>query len=117
MWKCTFKLRAEPKRWIEVTAPLFPSERPVGGGATSSSIEATAGVVTLPILAILLLVQAAPGAETPAVAIVRFENNTGDPAWDPLGRGLADMLVTDLGGVGGGLQWLNGSGWRRFSPS
>jgi curli biogenesis system outer membrane secretion channel CsgG len=32
----------------------------------------------------------------PTVALTYFDNNTGDPSFDPLGRGLADMLITDL---------------------
>lgn len=33
------------------------------------------------------------------VAVAHFDNNTGDSAYDALGRGLADMLVTDLSGL------------------
>ena len=35
-------------------------------------------------------------AEPPTIAILVFANNTGDETFDALGRGLADMLVTDL---------------------
>ncbi|MEQ8275765.1 MAG: CsgG/HfaB family protein [Deltaproteobacteria bacterium] len=34
-----------------------------------------------------------------SLAITYFTNNTGDAAFDPLGRGLADMLITDLSHV------------------
>jgi curli biogenesis system outer membrane secretion channel CsgG len=30
------------------------------------------------------------------IALTYFDNNTGDASYDPLGRGLADMLITDL---------------------
>ena len=41
----------------------------------------------------------APGA-APApltVAVSYFDNNTGKAEYDPLAKGLADMLITDLG--------------------
>lgn len=40
-------------------------------------------------------------ASTPAIAVAYFDNNTGDGTFDPLGRGLADMLITDLSSVSG----------------
>src|SRR5262245_41137245 len=45
---------------------------------------------------------AAPGAARPAptVAVSYFDNNTGKAEYDPLAKGLADMLITDLGQVG-----------------
>lgn len=56
-----------------------------------------------------LTVVAALGAAAPAraaapagpktLAISYFDNNSGDRALDPLARGLADMLITDLGGI------------------
>ena len=39
--------------------------------------------------------------ETPTVLVTYFANHTGDTAYDPLGRGLADMVVTDLSAVAG----------------
>lgn len=30
------------------------------------------------------------------VAVLPFSNNSGDPSWDPVGKGLADMMTTDL---------------------
>jgi len=35
------------------------------------------------------------------VAVLYFDNHTADPALDPLGKGLADMLITDLGALPG----------------
>ena len=37
----------------------------------------------------------------PTVAVSYFDNNTGKTEYDPLAKGLADMLITDLGQVGG----------------
>lgn len=49
------------------------------------------------------------GPETPApvlpdsleanLAVLAFENNTGDPRYDPFGRGIAHMMTTDLSAV------------------
>jgi TolB-like protein len=49
---------------------------------------------------ILLLVLAPRLAAARTIAISYFDNNTGDAALDPLRKGLADMLITDLGNVG-----------------
>lgn len=38
-------------------------------------------------------------AET--VCVLYFDNNTGDKSWDPLKKGLADMVVSDLAGLEG----------------
>jgi TolB-like protein len=60
----------------------------------------------LPALAVLLglapwRAPAPAQAAAPAmvVAVLYFDNNTGDRAYDVLQKGLADMLVTDLAGV------------------
>jgi len=45
-----------------------------------------------------LLAPAVAGART--IAVAYFDNNTGNPALDPLRKGLADMLITDLAGIG-----------------
>jgi TolB-like protein len=37
----------------------------------------------------------------PSVMILYFDNDTGDPSFDPLGKGLADMMVTDLAALPG----------------
>jgi len=38
-------------------------------------------------------------AEPPTVAVAHFDNQSGNPHNDALGRGLADMLITDLSGL------------------
>ena len=49
------------------------------------------------LLALLILACSMPAAaESPTLAVTYFDNNTGDPTRDALGRGLADMLITDL---------------------
>jgi len=55
---------------------------------------------TLLWLALMLLVLAPRALATPTpttLAVSYFDNNSGDAALDPLARGLADMLITDLG--------------------
>src|SRR5215470_10133202 len=49
--------------------------------------------------ALCLSVAATAAAAPPTLAISYFDNNTGDAALDPLQKGLADMLITDLSGV------------------
>jgi TolB-like protein len=54
------------------------------------------------VLPATLLAAAAPHAPTaahtpPTVAVSYFDNNTGKAEYDPLAKGLADMLITDLG--------------------
>jgi TolB-like protein/Tfp pilus assembly protein PilF len=44
---------------------------------------------------------AVPVSGKPALAVLYFENNTGDPALDWMRTGLTDMLVTDLSQGGG----------------
>jgi len=44
---------------------------------------------------------AAAAHAPPTVAVSYFDNNTGKAEYDPLAKGLADMLITDLGQVGG----------------
>ena len=57
------------------------------------------------ILSVAALLVAAPAPEslaTPArktVAVLYFDNNTGRPDYDPLGKGLAAMMISDLGAV------------------
>lgn len=38
-------------------------------------------------------------ASVPTLAVTYFDNNTKEAEFDPLGRGLADMLITDLSGL------------------
>ena len=54
------------------------------------------------VLALLIAVGvAAPvRAQDAAVSVVDFYNLSQDKQWDWLGRGLADMLITDLAAVG-----------------
>jgi len=51
-------------------------------------------------LALLLLAPATATAR-PSVCVLPFDNHTGDAAWDPLRRGLADMVATDLAATPG----------------
>ena len=51
-------------------------------------------------LAVLALVLAPAVASARTIAIAYFDNNTGKAELDPLRKGLADMLITDLGNVG-----------------
>lgn len=37
--------------------------------------------------------------EKKTVAVLRFDNNSGDTDYDPLGKGIAAMMITDLGTV------------------
>lgn len=43
----------------------------------------------------------AGAATTKTVAVAYFENRSEQPQWEPLAKGLADMLVTDLAGTAG----------------
>ena len=51
-------------------------------------------------LALVLGLVYAPPARARTIAIAYFDNNTGKAELDPLRKGLADMLITDLGNVG-----------------
>src|ERR1041384_2811835 len=51
-------------------------------------------------IAVLALVLAPAVASARTIAIAYFDNNTGSAELDPLRKGLADMLITDLGNVG-----------------
>jgi TolB-like protein len=50
-------------------------------------------------LLLLLLLPALAQAEQPRLAVTYFANHSGDSEFDPLGHGLAEMLITDLAGV------------------
>jgi TolB-like protein len=52
-------------------------------------------------LLIALLAPASALAAVPTLAVTYFDNNTSEARFDPLGRGLADMLITDLAGLEG----------------
>jgi TolB-like protein len=52
--------------------------------------------------AALLLLLATPAvAEPPRLTVLYFDNNTGDKTYDPLSKGLADMMITDLASAPG----------------
>lgn len=51
------------------------------------------------VIALIVCAFSAPeakAADTPSLAILYFDNNTGDKSLDVLSRGFADMLITDL---------------------
>src|SRR5579863_3490099 len=50
-------------------------------------------------LAFLMLLTPAAALATTTVAIAYFDNHTGNPELEPLSKGLADMLITDLSNV------------------
>ena len=50
---------------------------------------------------LLLLLRPAAAAAPRSLAVAPFENHTSDPQMTPLGRGLAEMLITDLAQVAG----------------
>lgn len=55
-------------------------------------------------MAVLIATLVAPTADARAginVAVLYFDNNTGDAKYDVLNKGLADMIITDLSGVEG----------------
>jgi TolB-like protein len=57
--------------------------------------------------AVLLLPLAVPpaapfegaGADAKVLAVIAFDNSSGEPRYDPLGRGIAAMMITDLAQV------------------
>jgi TolB-like protein len=51
--------------------------------------------------ALLVLLAPATAAARPSVCVLPFDNHTGDATWDPLRRGLADMVATDLAATPG----------------
>lgn len=50
---------------------------------------------------LLLLLFALPAHATTTVAVGYFDNTSGQADWQPLSKGLADMLITDLAGTEG----------------
>lgn len=52
--------------------------------------------MALPLLALPLVFGAAPQEPPKVVAVLAFENDTGDSKYDNLGRGLAAMMISDL---------------------
>ncbi|MCA9517540.1 MAG: hypothetical protein KC635_21515 [Myxococcales bacterium] len=61
------------------------------------------GLLAVALAAIALSIVAPPAraADAASVCVLYFDNNTGDPEWEPLKKGLADMVVSDLAGVDG----------------
>ena len=47
----------------------------------------------------LLLLASTSAWAGPTLAVARFDNHTTDASLEPLGRGLSDMLTTDLAGL------------------
>lgn len=58
-------------------------------------------LIALALLALVGLAPSAVAASVPTLAVTYFDNNTDQDRFDPLGRGLADMLITDLAGLEG----------------
>lgn len=77
-------------RTIRLLSPLFvlivvlacggvlPADAPASSGSTSAASPS------------------APRSGALIVAVLPFANNSGDAQWDPVGKGLADMMTTDL---------------------
>src|SRR5215831_11843002 len=77
---------------------------PTGVAATIRSAIRRARIARMaaPALVLSALLAATPAAPVaarppPTVAVSYFDNNTGKAEYDPLAKGLADMLITDLG--------------------
>ncbi|MDB4891704.1 MAG: hypothetical protein JWL61_3559, partial [Gemmatimonadetes bacterium] len=55
------------------------------------------------LLALAALTAVAPSPDSLApkktVAVLYFDNHTGKPDYDPLGKGMAAMMISDLGSV------------------
>lgn len=69
---------------------LALSLAPFIGAASARVVTAVPGAVANP---------RRDTAATHTVAVLYFDNNTGDAAYDAVGRGLSAMLTSDLGGV------------------
>ena len=73
------KRRANLRCWSSLRSRLLPRSAATGSGATQSRRPIAEATGT-----------------RPSVAVMHFENNTGDKEMDWLRTGLTDMLVTDL---------------------
>ena len=51
---------------------------------------------TLKIVILLIIIQVTLNAQVKRVAILDFENNSGNTSYDYLGKALSNMLITDL---------------------
>jgi TolB-like protein len=58
-------------------------------------------VAVVMVIVALVLPAAAVSSPGPRLLVTPFSNHTGSADFDPLGRGLADMILTDLAGVDG----------------
>jgi TolB-like protein len=58
-------------------------------------------VLAAPVLAAPVGTAHARTGKGQVVAVLYFDNNTGDPSYDVLQKGFADMMITDLSGVDG----------------
>ncbi len=84
------------------TLGFYPSVKPWG---QTINWPAVAGIVSVLVLAIAGYVFRGPlfrsstpkTAQVLSLAVVPFQNQSGDPSWDWLGPSLADMLSTDVG--------------------
>ncbi|TNF27306.1 MAG: hypothetical protein EP329_19670 [Deltaproteobacteria bacterium] len=73
-------------------------------GVTRGALVALALLVATPALAgypPAMFRRAPVKVDAQSVCVLYFDNNTGDPSYEPLKKGLADMMVTDLAGVEG----------------
>jgi len=82
---------------------FYPSVNPWGQTVNWPRLTGIATILVLAIVAYIFrgpLFFPAPGkSATPAIslAVIPFQNNSGDDSWDWLGPSLADMLSTDVG--------------------
>jgi serine/threonine protein kinase/Tfp pilus assembly protein PilF len=97
------------EKGIPTTERIIPDKKPL----TSREITVTFGMkkllIPLMIIAAVVIIgliiwqvlpkkEAIPTAETenPSVAVMYFENNTGDPGMDHYRKSISDLLITDL---------------------
>lgn len=100
-----------PRRGLCFIAPVVRRPASPTAGATRVAPPArrlrgarAASVVLVALVALLALVASRPrwraaGPERPVVLVLPFDNLTGDPLQDALGRALADEVITALAGA------------------
>lgn len=89
---------------LSTSAPIEGNpSRPPGPSPGAPPVASRATVPVLAMLALTVLVGAAvwaagrpPAAERATIAVATFDNETGDPALDPLTAGVADAIVVRL---------------------
>lgn len=105
---------AEPSEVEPDGAVADPAPKKDGGcGAAGTDLALSGGVVLLGLARArrrLLVVLAAfalgsgaaasRAADGPVIAVLYVDNHTGDPSWNGIEKGFADMLVTDLAAQG-----------------